>query len=206
MNKEKLISDFNNLYYNEHIWRKTKWFGYNILKCPTDLFVYQEIINEVKPDIIIEGGTSEGGSTLYLAHLCDLIGNGEVFSVDILADDHNIRPAHPRIEYILGSMLDKNIVNYLSNKAKDKKVLIILDDDHNADHVLKELHTYHSLVKSGSYIIVEDGLETRKTHKLAGGPAAAVKSFLKENKNFKVDQSKEKFLLTFNTSGYLKRV
>lgn len=206
MNKEKLVLDFNNLYYNEQIWRKTKWFGCNILKCPTDLFIYQEIIHEVKPDIIIEGGTSEGGSTLYLAHLCDMLDKGKIFSIDILADDSNIRPAHPRIEYVLGSMLDKNIVNYLFGQAKNKKTLVILDDDHNAAHVLKELNTYNSLIESGSYIIVEDGLETRKTHKLAGGPAAAVKSFLKENKNFKVDQSKEKFLLTFNTSGYLKRV
>jgi len=36
--------------------------------------IYQEIMFEVKPDLIMETGTYRGGSALFFAHLCDLPG------------------------------------------------------------------------------------------------------------------------------------
>jgi cephalosporin hydroxylase len=51
-----------------------QWMGHLLLKWPPDLWMYQEIIFETRPDLIIETGTYKGGSALYFANLFDLIG------------------------------------------------------------------------------------------------------------------------------------
>ncbi|HZQ97896.1 MAG TPA: CmcI family methyltransferase, partial [Chloroflexota bacterium] len=77
-------------------WRDTYWHGVRVRKCPLDLWVYQELLHELRPDLIVETGTAYGGSALYLAHMCDLLGQGEVVTVD--AAQHPDRPKHGRIE------------------------------------------------------------------------------------------------------------
>ena len=66
---------FHMCYYNSRIWENTYWHGHPILKCPLDMWIYQEMIWKIKPDYIIETGTFHGGSALYYAHLFDLQGN-----------------------------------------------------------------------------------------------------------------------------------
>ena len=208
--KQKIIDRFHSLYYDSHIlgktWSHTTFLGTPIQKNPLDLFVYQEILYDVKPDLIIETGTAYGGGAIYLASLCDLMKRGHIVTIDII----NVRrsPKHKRIKYLLGSSTDKKIVEQVKNISKGKKVLVILDSDHTKEHVLKELDVYRKLVSRGSYIIVEDsnvnGNPVYKEH--GPGPMEAVKEFLKTHKGFRVDKSKEKFYFTFNPGGYLKKV
>lgn len=204
-----IVNSFTKLYYHSRprIWNNTFWFGVPIGKCPTDLWIYQEIMFETRPDVIIECGTGTGGSALYLAQHCDLMGNGRIITIDI-AEQPN-RPDHERITYITGSSIAPQTLQRIKELiSSTDKVLVILDSDHSKNHVLQELNSYSELVTLGSYIIVEDtiiGGHPVKPHRKPG-PMEAVKEFIKTNENFIIDKSREKFYLTFNRNGYLKKV
>jgi len=207
----KLVEEFTKLYcaYEEPVnstWHQTTWLGHKILKCPLDLWIYQEMMFELKPDLIIETGTAHGGSALYLAGLCDLLGTGRVVSVDIESDPS--RPKHPRIQYLLGSSVSEEILRQVEEAARGcDSVLVILDSDHRQPHVIKELRAYSRFVRKGGYLILEDtfvnGHPVGPDH--GPGPMEALQQYLKETDEFVVDKSREKFYLTFNPSGYLKK-
>ena len=156
---------------------------------------------------IIETGTESGGSALYLACVCDLVQKGRVITVDI--EDREGRPRHPRIQYLLGSSTAEEVVAQVRGQVGDRDtVMVILDSDHTRDHVLRELRLYSGLVTPGSYLIVEDtNVNGHPVYPEFGpGPMEAVDVFLEENRQFVVDKSREKFYMTFNPKGYLRRV
>jgi cephalosporin hydroxylase len=205
-----IIEAFHDLYYNGlqeegHIYLRTSWMNVPCLKCPLDLWIYQEIMAELKPDLIVETGTYHGGSALFLAHMLDIIGKGEVVTIDIMECP---RPLHPRIKYVKGSSADADLIGSLFSHRADETRLVILDSDHSREHVLKELNLLAPYVNAGSYIIVEDtnvnGHPTFPSH--GAGPYEAVEDFLQSNSAFVVDESREKFLMTFNPKGFLKRI
>ncbi|WXG47755.1 MAG: CmcI family methyltransferase [Candidatus Atabeyarchaeum deiterrae] len=202
---------FHKTYYNAasrgQTWDNTYWLGVKALKCPFDLWVYQELIWELKPDLLIECGTANGGGALFLATMCDIANNGKVVTIDI--EDRKDRPRHKRIEYLTGSSTSEEIVQHVSKMVPSRgKVMVLLDSDHHKEHVLNELRIYSKFVTKGSYLIVED--TNMNGHPVAPdfgpGPMEAVEEFLKGNKNFIIDKAKEKFYLTFNPNGYLKRM
>lgn len=198
---------FHRLYYESSVWCNTLWLGIPTLKCPLDLWIYQEIIFDTKPDCVIETGTAFGGSAYYIATICDLVDRGEVITVDV--EDRGGRPVHNRITYMLGSSTSQEILNTIRERIKDKsRILVILDSDHSEAHVRSELRIYSEFVTRGSYLIVEDtNVNGHPVGASIGpGPMEAVDAFLKDNHNFIVDIDKEKFFLTFNPRGYLKRV
>jgi cephalosporin hydroxylase len=209
--ERQIIDDFHDLYYNGldgdvHIYTRTNWMNVPCLKCPLDMWIYQEIIAEIRPDLIIETGTYSGGSALFMAHLLDIIGRGEIITMDI--DGDRPRPDHPRIRYVKGSSADHELIASLLGSRPAETRLAILDSDHSKRHVLDELNLLSPYVSVGSYIIVEDtnvnGHPTFKAH--GEGPFEAVEEFLSRNTNFVVDEYREKFLMTFNPRGYLKRI
>jgi cephalosporin hydroxylase len=209
--EKNIVDQFHKFYYDAHIfggtWANTYWLGVPTEKCPLDLWIYQEIIFEVKPDVIIECGTGGGGSALFLANMCDLVDNGRVISIDI--EYREDRPKHERITYLIGSSTSEEIVRKVEGLiGEGDKVMVILDSDHHKEHVLKELKIYSKFVTKGSYLIVED--TNINGHPVAPdfgpGPMEAVEEFLKENKSFIIDKTREKFYLTFNPKGYLKRI
>jgi cephalosporin hydroxylase len=197
---------FHRLYYDTAVWKDTYWLGVRTQKCPLDLWVYQEILHETRPDLILETGTAHGGSALYLASVCDLLGRGEVVTVDISPVEG--RPQHDRITYLTGSSTADEVVGEVERLATDhERVLVILDSDHSRDHVLDELRIYSRLVSPGSYLVVEDsnvnGHPVLAEH--GPGPMEALEEFLAESDEFEVDAAREKFFLTFNPRGYLRK-
>ncbi|HTF28280.1 MAG TPA: CmcI family methyltransferase [Flavitalea sp.] len=203
-----IIKAFHKLYYNNssQTWDNTYWMGTKILKCPLDMWIYQEIFYELKPDLVIECGTNRGGSASFMAALFDLIGNGRILTIDI--QEFENRPQHPRVEYLLGSTIDAPIVEKVRSSIKPgEKVLVILDSDHADKHVYQEMNIYHQFVTSGSYMIVEDSnVHGHPVHKHHGpGPFESIERFLKHNNDFTIDRTREKFMLTFNPTGYLKK-
>ncbi len=205
---------FHEAYYYAGLWRNTSWMGVPAWKCPLDLWVYQEIIHQTRPSLIIECGTAHGGTALYLAHLFDALGDAaksaRVVSVDIVERPN--RPRHARIEYLPGSSTDEAVVARVRQRVYPAdRVMVILDSLHSRDHVLAELRAYWPLVSPGCYLIVEDSninghpVWTDYEPDAGPGPFEAVEDFLKENDRFEIDASRERLMMTFNPSGYLKR-
>ena len=200
------VARAHDVLYGSDAWTKATWLGAQALKNPLDLWVYQEIMVETRPELVVETGTYRGGSAFFLASICDLLGEGEVVSIDVEAvrDDY---PEHPRITYLGGrSSTDPDVVAEIRSRAEDKRTLVVLDSDHSQAHVEAELAAYAPLVPVGGYVIVEDSNIGRIRKDLMPGPLEAIEAFLSRTDHFEVDHEREKFLITFNPSGYLRRV
>ena len=204
-----IIENFHKLYF-ELLEKKSglqiSWLGHQTGKTPLDLWLYQEMIVKNKPDLIIETGTHWGGSAIFLSTICNILSFGEVLSIDLHPKEN--LPKSDRLEYLHGSSVDKEIFEKVKYNCQNKKnVMVILDSNHETSHVFEELKLYSELVQLNGYIIVEDTfLNGHPSHKEFGsGPYEAVNLFLRENKNFIIDKSLEKFLFTLNYNGFLKR-
>jgi cephalosporin hydroxylase len=190
----------------ESITKRTTYFGIKTLKSPIDAWIYQEIIFEIKPDVIVEIGNANGGSALFLAHLCDIIGKGRIIGLDL--SNKNLPEyitAHPRITFIEGDACQS--FEYVDRLiSKDERVLVIEDSAHTYDNTLNVLRLYSKLIKLGDYFIVEDSIcHHGLTIGPKPGPYEAIEDFIKENADFEIDRSRERFLITWNPKGYLRR-
>jgi cephalosporin hydroxylase len=200
------VSRAHDVFYESDAWTKARWLGVQALKNPLDLWIYQELVADTRPELIVETGTWRGGSALYLASICDLLGAGEIVSIDVepLREDY---PQHPRVTYLGGrSSTDPDVVAEVAERAGGRPILVILDSDHSQGHVEAELDAYAPLVPVGCYIVVEDSNIGQIRKDLMPGPLQAVETFLAKTDEFEIDREREKFLLTFNPSGYLRRV
>jgi cephalosporin hydroxylase len=206
--RRAIVDQFHRLYYDDPgTWRNTHWLGISTFKCPLDLWIYQEILQELRPQLIVECGTASGGSAAYMASMCDLVGSGRIVTIDIESTPD--RPVHPRITYLLGSSVDPDVVAQVrAMLPSEGHVLVILDSDHSAAHVALELSTYCDMVTVGSFLVVEDS--DINGHPVlpdfGPGPMEALDAFLKANDQFVVDEAKQKYHLTFNPRGFLRRI
>lgn len=208
--ERSLVDQFHQLYFasaaHDLTWGNTYWLGTKTMKCPLDLWIYQEILYDSRPDLIIETGTFEGGSALFLASVCDQLGSGRIVTIDVA--DRAGRPRHPRIDYLLGSSTAPEVVAEVRERAHGcQRIMAVLDASHRRDHVLEELELYSPLISAGGYLIVEDTNVNGHpvVPEYGPGPMEAVEEFLRRTEDFEIDRTKEKFLLTFNPRGYLRR-
>jgi cephalosporin hydroxylase len=185
------------------------------------MIAMQEIIWQLKPDLIIETGIAHGGSLIFYASILELIGKGEVVGIDIDLREHNRKeienhPMYKRITMINGSSVSEDTVNKVRAVAAGKQtVMVALDSNHTHDHVLKELEYYAPLVTPGSYCVVfdtivedlpDDYLPGRPWRK-GNNPKTAVYAFLQANTGFVIDHSIDnKLLVSVAPHGYLRRV
>ena len=195
-----VAAEFKRVFYDRgplpggDTWARTYWFGARVLKSPFDLWLYQDLIGQVQPELLIECGTGDGGSALYFASLCSLIGRGHVLTIDVKPCQYN--DPHPRITRVVGSSVAPDTVESARHSAMNHKTLVVLDSDHSYKHVTAELAAYAPLVSIGSYLVVEDtNVEETKQ---------AADEFIAAHPEFEIDTEFEKYLMTFNT--WLKRV
>lgn len=202
------------------------WLGRPIIQYPQDMVAMQEIIWEVKPDLIIETGIAHGGSLIFYAAMLELVSactgsEGEVLGIDIDIRPHNRKaieehPMYKRISMIVGSSIAPEIIARVVDKAKEKKrILVCLDSNHTHDHVLAEINAYAPLTSVGSYCVVFDTLiedmheNTYPDRPWGKGnnPKTAVWEWLKTHTEFEIDKSiQHKLLITVAADGYLKRI
>lgn len=197
------------IYTPQSPWSVGAWRGTPILKNPLDLMVMQELINRLKPDLIIETGTRVGGSTLFWADMCELQGKGRVISIDKDVSHWGARPKHKRIKYYKGSSTARATLAFVKREcAKAQTVLVNLDSDHHRDHVFRELQMYGPLVTLGSYMIVEDtNVNGHPVHPEFGpGPWEAVHEYLRDHQEFVQDRACEAYGITWNPGGWLMKV
>lgn len=196
----------NILYFRSGVFEHTEWMGVKAAKCPMDMWVLQELMVRLQTDLVIETGTWLGGSALYFAHVLDLIGHGQVVTVDVQPQPD--LPQHPRIEYLVGSSVDADILEQIGKRAENaRSVLVILDSDHKADHKLKELNAYAPFVTPESYLVAEDSCFDffPAWPEFGPGPAHAVREFLRTDARFEVDRRQERHMITFSPAAFLKR-
>jgi len=209
--RRAIVREFHRLYYGDaaRTWGggATRWLGHETQKCPLDLWVYQRLLVETRPDVIVETGTYAGGSALFLAMVLDGLGRGRVVTIDV--EERAGRPQHPRIEYVHGSSSDADVAAHvLETVPREARVMVVLDSDHRREHVLAELEHYAPHVTVGCHLVVEDTNVNGNpvASDFGPGPHEAVTEFLARNPEFEVDRSCEQYLLTFNPGGYLRRV
>ena len=212
------LSETSQYKYTYHF----SWLGRPIIQLPQDILAMQEIIWQVRPDLIIETGIAQGGSLVFYASMLELIGgDGHVLGIDIDIREHNRNEIKKysmskRISMIQGSSTNETTVKKVYETAKAKKrVLVALDSNHNHAHVLKELELFSPLVTKGSYLVVFDtaiedmpgDLFSDRPWGKGDNPKTAVWEFLKSNRRFVVDKNIEnKLLITVSPDGYLKCV
>ena len=198
-----------------------EWFGRPIIQYPQDMIALQEIIFNIKPDLIIETGIARGGSLIFYASLLALLDISDAVEKDVLFNargssrlvigvDIDVRPhnrlaieAHPmssRIQIVEGSSLDKSIIHQIHQlAASHKKIMVCLDSNHTHDHVLAELESYASLTTLGSYCVVFDTIVDDLPRTMypdrpwgpGNSPKSAVIEYLKAHPEFQIDRSIE---------------
>lgn len=201
------------------------FMGRPIIQYPQDMVAVQELIWELKPDLIVETGIAHGGSLIMSAAMLAMLDMTEaieagtsfdpalskrkVLGVDIDIREHNRKAidAHPmrsRIEMIQGSSIDEEIISQVHEFAKGyERVLVFLDSNHTHEHVLKELEAYAPLTSVGSYCVVfdtivediSDDMYPDRPWGVGDNPKTAVHAYLEDNTNFEIDRQKDLQLL-----------
>jgi cephalosporin hydroxylase len=202
------------------------WLGRPIIQLPEDMIRIQEVIYNVKPDLIVETGVAHGGSLIFYATLCKAMEKGRVIGIDIEIRKHNRKAIEehflfPYITLLEGSSVDDNILESIKGTIKpEEKVFVILDSNHSYDHVYKELEKYSQIISVGSYIVATDGI----MEYLVGAPRSAndwktnnpkkaAEDFVKNNSNFIIEEPVFPFnegliaeRVTYWPSAFIKRL
>jgi cephalosporin hydroxylase len=199
-------TDFIDAFWHSLAWRETTWLGKPVYKAPTDLFVYQELLARVRPDWVIETGTVGGGRALFLASICDLLDHGQVVSVDARLPENG--PRHPRLSYVEGMPHETETVRKVIEIVGDQpNAMVILGSCGSHMRMIEEFEAYQRMVPAGSYVVMEETIVNGHPvwPGFGGGPMEAVKRILAAHGDFAVDPKMEKYALTFNPLGFLKR-
>jgi cephalosporin hydroxylase len=201
----EVVIAFDDLCNKKKLWQKLTWRGHDVAKTTEDMWLYQEVICALKPGLIVEFGTNLGGTALFYADMLDLCSDNHeanVISVDILAREH--LPKHRRLSYLVGHSRHDEIIEQVREAARfaTGPVLIIEDSEHTGHHVGGELEAYHDLVTPGSWFVIEDLNWPSRPN----STQEAVAEFLRTHRNFVVDESKDKYLLSVAPNGWLKRI
>jgi cephalosporin hydroxylase len=191
------------------------WLGRPVIQVPQDLYATQELIWACRPDLIIETGIAHGGSLIFYASLCKVLGRGRVVGVDVEIRPHNraaieVHPLKPFMTLIEGSSTDPNIVDEVKRLvAPGETVLVILDSNHTAAHVRAELEAYSPLVTPGSFIIAMDGylmelgaLDRPGANWASDNANAGVRAFAADHPEFAAEDP----ALPFNESPLIRAV
>ena len=223
----ELISDlWLKTSWNEKYPYTFTWLGRPIIQHPEDLVRLQEVVYNLKPDVVIETGVAHGGSLVFFASLMRSIGRGQVVGIDIEIRPHNRTAieAHelaPMIALVEGdSTAPEVIAQATSGIRPEDTVLIVLDSDHSKAHVAMELEVYHGFVTPGSYIVATDGIMA-VLHDVPRGdpgwkddnPAAAAREFAAIHPEFVLEYPPWSFnesqldnAITGWPSAWLKRI
>jgi cephalosporin hydroxylase len=187
-------------------WAGVRWRGLRMWQNLFDLNVLAEHVLSSRPEVIVETGTFEGGSAVFLADMMALAGlPPDVISIDLAPVS---TPPHPGVRYLTGaSSTDPSVAAMVTQLVGGRRAYLILDSDHSADHVYRELQLYAGLIHPGDVLLVEDGnMATTFGLPLAQTPLGGIRRFLAEDRRFRVVVGKSPFPTTSHIEGWLQRV
>ncbi|HEX6236170.1 MAG TPA: CmcI family methyltransferase [Acidimicrobiales bacterium] len=187
-------------------WRRTTWLGTPVRTAPTDLFAYQELVSRVRPDWVVEVGTSDEGRATFLASICELVGHGQVVSV---RGPDAVEPApHPRLHVFIGDPLDPAVSDKVHALVDGGNAVVLLGGCADRGATAAQFEAYADLVPAGSYVVVTDTVVNGRPvwPSFGPGPGEGVKQILGRHGDFVADPEMEKYALTFNPGGFLRRV
>lgn len=190
-------------------WDVVTWRQVPLIKFPTDLWAYQEIIFQTRPSLILEAGTFLGGSARFFADVMGLFCASGAHVVSIDTHVHPGRaPAGEGVQYIVGSSTDRGVLEKVGELVRGERVMVVLDSDHHREHVLRELEAYAPLVTHDCYLVVEDTCVNGNPvlSDYGEGPAEALAEWLPAHPEFKIDPRRVKFGITTNAGGWLRRL
>ncbi len=196
-------------YHETNIWKQVSYRGVRTLKLPSDMWNYQEIIFSHQVDWVIETGSRHGGSAIFFADLLRNMGRpGKVFSVDYAPELDPRAAEDAGVQFITGDSADPAIIDRVMAQIPDqrRKIFLILDSDHSARHVKRELDAWIPRLRTGDYVLVEDtvvnGNPVRPKH--GPGPLEAVRDYIRDNPDVLIaDTAREaKVGATFAIEGY----
>ena len=202
------------------------WLGRPIIQLPDDMVRIQEVINSIKPDVIIETGVAHGGSLIFYATLCKALERGRVIGIDVEIRPHNRKAIEshalfPFITLIEGSSIDPSVVEEVCRQVQPhEKTLVLLDSCHTKQHVLAELEAYAPLVSPDSYIVAMDGIMEQvvgaprtQPDWIWNNPKQAALEFVRNNSGFKIEEPPVPFnegriteRVTYWPSAFVKRI
>jgi cephalosporin hydroxylase len=202
---DDLRSEFIDAYWRSGSWHLTPWLGQATHRAPADLLAYQELVFRIRPDWIVETRTGPGGKALFLASICDLVGGGQVLSIDgpALAEP----PEHSRVTYMRGAPEAPDTAERVRKVVGDQPRVIVILGAAAAPQLKASFRNYAPLVPVGSYVVVEDTILGGRPVWPGFGPGpASVAQELAESNEFRPDPLLERGVVTFNPSGFLKRI
>ncbi len=192
------------LFHNVMHRHYTGYKGRKVLKPPFDWIVLKDVIEDTKPQVIIEIGTFEGGAALWMADLVQSLAlDCPVITIDIR--DCTNGTQHPGIKWIRGNAVDQSTFDAVKTAIGSRRGLVIEDSDHKQHVTAALLEMYAPLVAPGNYFIVEDTICEFTGLPPFPGPLGAVKEFVAAHPEFIIDRSREKYVITHNPMGYLLR-
>lgn len=202
-----------------------RWLGRPIIQYPQDMVAMQELVWQIRPDLIIETGIAHGGSLIFSASLLAILDMTEAIEsavvfdpakskrkvlgidIDIRAHNREAIESHPmasRIQMVEGSSIASDVIHLVHQVANDHdRILVCLDSNHAHDHVVAELEAYASLTSIGSYCVVFDTLIEDIPKEMfadrpwgpGNNPKTAVREYLKSHPEFEIDEAIQNKLL-----------
>jgi cephalosporin hydroxylase len=192
--------------WHQQGWREATWLGHPVCRYPTDLHSYQELVSLVRPDavVIVADDAGLGGRALFAASLLDQLGRGRVLAVGRPPD--GFRPVHPRILHVDAPGASPDAAAAVVEEVGEGAALVLLGLG-ATDRVIAAFEAYSPLVPVGGYVVVENTvLNGRPAASSFGpGPHEAVNALLQAHRDFVPDVAFERYTVTFNKNGYLRR-
>lgn len=199
------------------------WCGVPVIRLPDDIIVFQELVWDLEPKVIVEVGVARGGSVILSSSVLHLLGNGgRVFGLDIDIRTHNRAAIEnhrlsENISLIEGDSTSPEVIANLRNQLGNDLIdILVLDSNHTHEHVYNELQSYAELIRVGGYIVLPDTVieffpegyySSDRPWDVGNNPMTALNKFLRENPNFEVDEVRSsKAAISESPKGYIVRI
>ncbi len=177
------------------------WCGHSCRKLPSDCFAMQTLLHRCRPQVLVELGSQAGGSALFFSSFASAAGIESIISVDI---ENQPKPKIPIATFITGDSGSQAVFDQVAALVGGRTCSVIVDSNHHAEHVDKELALYAPLVSPGQALIMEDTLVdvlNFKKFRAGGGPLRSIQNYMPQHPELRLAEGIEPYITT-NYFGY----